>query len=66
MQLAYLLGAGAAVLLIGVLGVRASSRLGLPALLLFLGIGLVIGEAGLDCGSPTPSSPSSSVWRHWC
>ena len=47
MQLAYLLGAGAAVLLIGVLGVRASSRLGLPALLLFLGIGLVIGEAGL-------------------
>lgn len=47
MQLEYLLGAGAAVLLIGVLGVRASSRIGLPALLLFLGIGLLIGEAGL-------------------
>jgi len=47
MQLEYLLGAGAAVLLIGVLGVRASSRVGLPALLLFLGIGVVIGEAGL-------------------
>jgi len=46
-QLEYLLGAGAAVLLIGVLGVRASSRIGLPALLLFLGIGLLIGEAGL-------------------
>ncbi len=47
MELAYLLGAGAAVLLIGVLGVRASSTIGMPALLLFLGIGLIIGEAGL-------------------
>ena len=47
MELAYLLGGGAAVLLIGVLGVRASSTIGMPALLLFLGIGLIIGEAGL-------------------
>ncbi|MEO9223136.1 MAG: potassium/proton antiporter [Mycobacteriaceae bacterium] len=47
MELAYLLGSGAVVLLIGVLGVRASSTIGMPALLLFLGIGLIIGEAGL-------------------
>ncbi len=47
MQLELVLGAGALVLVLGVLGARASVSLGLPALLLFLGIGLVIGEAGL-------------------
>ncbi|MGZ4559890.1 MAG: potassium/proton antiporter [Mycobacteriaceae bacterium] len=47
MQLEYVLGGGALVLLVGVLGVRASSRIGMPALLLFLAIGLFIGEAGL-------------------
>lgn len=34
------------VLLIGVVAVRLSSRLGLPGLLLYLGIGLAIGESG--------------------
>ncbi|MFL6129796.1 MAG: potassium/proton antiporter [Mycobacteriales bacterium] len=38
--------AGAAVLLVAVLAVRVSSRLGLPSLLLYLGIGVAIGEAG--------------------
>lgn len=47
MELELVLGAGAVVLIAGVLGARASSSLGLPALLLFLGIGLVIGESGL-------------------
>jgi cell volume regulation protein A len=42
-----LLGAGAAVLLISVLAVRVSVRLGLPSLLLYLAIGLFIGESGL-------------------
>jgi cell volume regulation protein A len=46
-QLEYLLGAGAVVLLVGMVGVWASSKIGLPALLLFLAIGLAIGEAGL-------------------
>jgi len=46
-QLELVLGAGAVVLILGVLGARASSSLGLPALLLFLGIGLIIGESGL-------------------
>jgi len=46
-QLELVLGAGAVVLILGVLGARASSSLGLLALLLFLGIGLLIGESGL-------------------
>jgi cell volume regulation protein A len=41
------LGAGAAVLLTCVLAVRVSVRLGLPSLLLYLAIGLGVGEAGL-------------------
>ena len=38
---------GTAVLLAGVAAVRISSRAGLPSLLLYLAIGLLIGEAGL-------------------
>ncbi|OLR94209.1 potassium/proton antiporter [Actinokineospora bangkokensis] len=41
------LGTGAAVLLVAVLAVRFSVRLGLPSLLLYLGIGVLLGEAGL-------------------
>ncbi|MGH3978854.1 MAG: potassium/proton antiporter [Pseudonocardiaceae bacterium] len=41
------LGFGAAVLLIAVLAVRVSTRLGLPSLLLYLGIGLLLGESGI-------------------
>ena len=41
------LGTAAAVVLLGVLAVRASVRLGLPSLLLYLGIGIVLGEAVL-------------------
>ncbi|MBV9143906.1 MAG: potassium/proton antiporter [Pseudonocardiales bacterium] len=41
------LGAGAAVLLLAVLAVRISTRLGLPSLLLYLAIGLLLGESGL-------------------
>ena len=40
-----LLGVVAAVVLIGVLAVRVSVRLGLPSLLLYLGIGLLLGES---------------------
>jgi cell volume regulation protein A len=46
-QVEVALGAGAAVLLLAVLAVRVSTRLGLPSLLLYLAIGLLIGEAGL-------------------
>ncbi|MDQ1703762.1 MAG: potassium/hydrogen antiporter, partial [Frankiaceae bacterium] len=36
--------AGAGVLLVAIAGVRLSSRLGVPSLLLYLGIGMVLGE----------------------
>jgi len=39
--------AGAAVVLLGVAAVRVSTRLGLPSLLLYLGIGVAMGEDGL-------------------
>ncbi|SMD13079.1 cell volume regulation protein A [Lentzea albidocapillata] len=39
------LGVGAAVLLISVIAVRVSTRLGLPSLLLYLGIGVLLGES---------------------
>nr|BFE75272.1 hypothetical protein GCM10020092_085730 [Actinoplanes digitatis] len=37
---------GAAVLLVAVAAVRLSTRLGLPSLLVYLFIGMLIGEAG--------------------
>ncbi|HEU0088592.1 MAG TPA: potassium/proton antiporter [Pseudonocardiaceae bacterium] len=44
----FALGVGAAVLLLAVVAVRVSTRLGLPSLLLYLAIGLLLGESGLD------------------
>ncbi|MEJ2859108.1 MULTISPECIES: potassium/proton antiporter [unclassified Saccharothrix] len=41
------LGIGAAVLLLSVIAVRVSIRLGLPSLLLYLGIGVLLGESVL-------------------
>ena len=41
------LGVGAAVLLVSVIAVRLSTKLGLPSLLLYLGIGVVLGESVL-------------------
>lgn len=38
---------GAVVVLVGVLAVRVARRLGLPSLLIYLGLGLVLGESGL-------------------
>jgi cell volume regulation protein A len=45
--LAFVLGTSAVVLLVAVLAVRVSVRLGLPSLLLYLGIGVLLGESGL-------------------
>lgn len=39
--------AGAAVLLVAIVAVRLSGRLGLPSLLIYLGMGLLLGESGL-------------------
>lgn len=46
-SLEILLGIVATVVLLGVLAVRASVRLGLPSLLLYLGIGVLLGESVL-------------------
>jgi cell volume regulation protein A len=46
-DLTAVLGVVAAVLLVSVLAVRVSVRLGLPSLLLYLAIGLVLGESGI-------------------
>ena len=46
-SLELLLGIVAAVILVGVVAVRVSVRLGLPSLLLYLGIGIVLGESVL-------------------
>ncbi|GAA0634162.1 potassium/proton antiporter [Kutzneria viridogrisea] len=46
-DLSIALGIGAVVLLLSVFAVRVSVRVGLPSLLLYLGFGLLIGEAGL-------------------
>jgi potassium/hydrogen antiporter len=46
-RLEVVLLSGAAVVLLGVLAVRVSTRLGLPSLLLYLGIGVALGESGL-------------------
>ncbi len=43
---------GAAVLLVAIVGARLGTRLGLPALLLFLGLGMVVGEFGIDMTDP--------------
>ncbi|AIJ22639.1 potassium/proton antiporter [Amycolatopsis methanolica] len=45
-ELPVVLGLGSAVLLAAVLAVRFSTRLGLPSLLLYLVIGVLLGEAG--------------------
>ena len=46
-ELVIALGIGAAVVLASVLAVRLSVRIGLPSLLLYLAIGVLIGETGL-------------------
>ncbi len=44
-SLEVMLGIAAAVVLLGVIAVRVSVRLGLPSLLLYLGIGILLGES---------------------
>ncbi|GAA5114277.1 potassium/proton antiporter [Haloechinothrix salitolerans] len=46
-QLPIILGLGAAVLLAAVVAVRVSITLGFPSLVLYLGIGVLLGEAGV-------------------
>jgi cell volume regulation protein A len=58
----FALGAGAAVLLLAVLAVRFSTRIGLPSLLVYLAIGLLIGESGLGIRfSDTPLTAALGI-----
>ncbi len=58
----FALGAGAAVLLLSVFVVRFSTPLGLPSLLVFLAIGLLIGESGLGLQfSDTPLTAALGI-----
>ncbi|MCU1680493.1 MAG: cvrA [Amycolatopsis sp.] len=58
-QLPVVLGVGGAVLILAVLAVRVSTRLGLPSLLLYLAIGVLIGEAGFGVRFDSPSITQS-------
>ncbi|PXY19746.1 potassium/proton antiporter [Prauserella muralis] len=58
-NLPVILGSGAIVLLASVLAVRVSTRLGLPSLLLYLAIGVLIGEAGLGIEFDNPALTQS-------
>jgi potassium/hydrogen antiporter len=58
----FALGAGAAVLLLAVLAVQVSTRVGLPSLLVYLAIGLLIGESGLGVQfSDTPLTATLGI-----
>jgi potassium/hydrogen antiporter len=58
-ELPVVLGLGAAVLLAAVLAVRLSTRLGLPSLLLYLAIGVLLGESGFGIRFSDPSLTQS-------
>ncbi|MFE0026811.1 potassium/proton antiporter [Amycolatopsis sp. NPDC059021] len=58
-QLPVLLGVGGIVLLASVVAVRLSVRLGLPSLLLYLGIGVLLGEAGFGIRFENPELTQS-------
>src|SRR3954451_12335608 len=59
-SLEVLLAVVAGVVLLGVLAVRVSVRLGLPSLLLYLGLGILLGESVLgirfSTGGPTEAA----------
>ncbi|WP_409179447.1 potassium/proton antiporter [Amycolatopsis sp. VS8301801F10] len=58
-ELPVLLGVGALVLVVSVVAVRVSIRLGFPSLLLYLGIGVVLGEAGFGIRFDNPALTQS-------
>ncbi|WP_329063814.1 potassium/proton antiporter [Amycolatopsis sp. NBC_01480] len=58
-QLPVLLGVGGVVLLASVVAVRVSIRLGFPSLLLYLAIGVVLGESGFGIRFDNPALTQS-------
>ena len=65
-ELDRILLAGAAVLLVAIVAVRLSGRLGLPSLLIYLGMGLCSASRGRGTStSRTPSSRTRSGSPRW-
>jgi len=58
-QLPLVLGTGGAVLLVAVIAVRVSIKVGLPSLLLYLGMGVLLGEAGFGIHYDNPELTQS-------
>ncbi len=57
---------GSVVVLAAIVAARVAHGVGLPGLLVFLGLGLVLGEAGPASGSTTPGWPRWSGSAPWC
>ena len=65
-QLDVLLLVGAVVLLVAIAAVRLSVGSGLPSLLLYLGLGLLLGENGIGASTSTTRSwPRRSASPPW-
>ena len=65
-ELDRILLAGAAVLLVAIVAIRLTGRLGLPSLLIYLLMGLLLGESGrAGSSSRMPSSRMPSGSRPW-
>ena len=65
-SLGLILMAGAAVVLAAIVSARVAHGIGLPGLLVFLGLGLALGEAGIGVGSTTPGWPRCWGSARWC
>ena len=58
-------GLATLVLILALVAVRLSRRFGLPSLLLYLGIGMVLGNTGHPLLRHR-CSPSTWAWPRWC
>ena len=56
---------GGFVLLASIVGTRVATRVGFPSLLLFLLVGVVLGESGFGLQSTTSSWPETSARQRW-
>ena len=59
------LAVGAIVVLVAAVALRLADRVGLPSLLLYLALGIALGEAGWASSSRTSSSPRRSASPPW-
>ena len=65
-HLGFVLLAGAGVVIAAVVAARLAHAAGLPALLVFLGLGLALGSPGWGCGLTMPGWRRSWACARWC